>query len=71
MPKEIVDITPEDSIVPIYLEELTEEELTQRETDAVAHQLEEDAKVAARESAVVKLSALGLTEDEIKALVGA
>jgi uncharacterized protein YfaA (DUF2138 family) len=71
MPKEIVDITPKDSIVPIYLEELTEEELTQRETDAVAHQLEEDAKVAARESAIAKLSALGLTEDEIKALVGA
>jgi predicted DNA binding protein len=32
---------------------------------------EEDVKAAAKESAFAKLSALGLTEDEIKALVGA
>ena len=31
----------------------------------------EEAVVAAKESAIVKLAALGLTEDEIKALVGA
>jgi hypothetical protein len=71
MPKEIIDITPEDSIVPIYLEELTEEELAQRETDAITRQAEEDAKIVVRESALTKLQVLGLTEDEIKALVGA
>jgi hypothetical protein len=71
MPKEIIDITPENSIVPIYLQELTEEELAQREIDAVARQAEEDAKIAVRESALTKLQVLGLTEDEIKALVGA
>jgi predicted DNA binding protein len=32
---------------------------------------EENVKAAAKESAVAKLFALGLTEDEIKALVGA
>jgi len=37
----------------------------------VLKQQELDAKVAAKESAIAKLSALGLTEDETKALVGA
>jgi hypothetical protein len=34
-------------------------------------QAEQDAKAAAKESAIAKLSVLGLSEDEIKALVGA
>jgi DNA-binding NarL/FixJ family response regulator len=33
-----------------------------------ALQAEEDAKIAARQSALAKLAALGLTEDEIAAL---
>ena len=41
----------------------------QVERDAL--QAEQDAKAAAKESALTKLQALGLTEDEIKALVGA
>jgi hypothetical protein len=41
------------------------------QAEAAARQVEQDAKVAARESAISKLSALGLSEDEIKALVGA
>jgi hypothetical protein len=36
-----------------------------------AIQIEQDAKVVARDSALTKLQALGLTEVEIKALVGA
>ena len=44
---------------------------TQRITEQTARQVEEDAKVLAKASAVAKLAALGLTEDEIKALVGA
>jgi hypothetical protein len=56
--------------------ELTAEEIAQREADALAaaqaqaeREVEEAAKVAAKESAQSKLSALGLTEEEIAALL--
>jgi|LakMenE18May11ns_1017448.scaffolds.fasta_scaffold9493601_2 hypothetical protein len=39
------------------------------ELDALGQQ-EQDAKAAAKESALTKLQALGLTEEEIKALIG-
>lgn len=55
--------------------ELTAEEIAQLETDraqAEAERLqretEEAAKLAARESALAKLAALGLTDEEIQAL---
>jgi hypothetical protein len=51
--------------------ELNEGELAQRLVDAkqaVALKAEADAKVAARESALAKLAALGLTAEEIGAL---
>ena len=58
--------------------ELTVEENAQREADAAAateqQQLidaEQAEMTAARESAVAKLSALGLTDVEVQALVGA
>jgi hypothetical protein len=39
--------------------------------NAIANiQAEQDAKAAAKESALTKLQALGLTEEEIKALIG-
>ena len=41
---------------------------TQAEQEA--RKAEQDVKAAAKESAIAKLSALGLSEDEIKALVG-
>jgi hypothetical protein len=50
---------------------LTADELSQRDLDqatAEALQAEADAKVAARESALAKLAALGLTADEVAAL---
>jgi DNA-binding NarL/FixJ family response regulator len=51
--------------------EMTEEEFTaykaQQKANA-AEQAEADAKIAARESALAKLAALGLTADEIGAL---
>lgn len=57
--------------------ELTDEEIAQREADAAAfaeaeavRKAEEDAKAAAKASAQAKLAALGLSEDEVKALVG-
>ena len=55
---------------------LTAEEITQREADAAAWAVEQAArdaadaaKAAAKESANAKLVALGLTSDEIAALV--
>lgn len=77
MEQDIIDITPEDSVVPVYIVPLTDEEIAER--DAMAQQAEQDrialeeselAKQAAKESALVKLAALGLTEEEAKAIVG-
>jgi hypothetical protein len=55
---------------------LTAEEIAQREADALTaaqeqaeREAEEAAKAAAKESAQSKLSALGLTEEEIAALL--
>jgi DNA-binding NarL/FixJ family response regulator len=51
--------------------ELTAEEIAQHTKDLAAdkkQQAEFDAKAAARESALAKLAALGLTEAEIAAL---
>jgi hypothetical protein len=51
--------------------EATEKEIEQFAIDRIAQealQAEQDAKVAARQSALAKLAALGLTEEEIGAL---
>jgi len=51
--------------------EMTDEEFTAykaQQTASTAVQDEADAKAAARESALAKLAALGLTADEIAAL---
>jgi DNA-binding NarL/FixJ family response regulator len=69
--KLIVDCsTGEQTIVP-----LTAEEIAQREADALAYaeakaikDAADQARAAARESALAKLAALGLTEEEIAAL---
>jgi hypothetical protein len=71
--KVIVDCsTGESTIVP-----LTAEEIAQRETDRLAWEAQEadrkaveEAKAAAGASAISKLTALGLTADEIAALKG-
>jgi hypothetical protein len=56
---------------------LSAEELAQRETDRLAYEAQEaerlaaeEAKAVAQASAVSKLTALGLTADEIAALKG-
>lgn len=74
---ELVDITPEDSVVPVYLEVLDEEEQAARDTELAQMQAEQAAREAeqiAREEAkisgIAKLMNLGLTEDEATALVG-
>jgi hypothetical protein len=51
---------------PPTVEELSEREVIQAEAETL--QVEQEAKIAARESALQKLAALGLTEEEIAAL---
>jgi hypothetical protein len=72
---ELIDITPEDSVVPVYLEVLNEEEQAARDAEQAelvaqeqARQAELEAKEAAKVSGIAKLMSLGLTEEEAKAL---
>ena len=53
---------------PLTAEEIADREVMQAE--AGARQAEQDAKAAARVSALEKLSALGLTDAEVGALLG-
>lgn len=59
--------------LPLTEEEIAEREAmaAQAEADRLAREAEEAAKAEARASALAKLQALGLSEDEAKALVGA
>ena len=41
-----------------------------RQAEAAARQVEQDAKAAAKESGKAKLAALGLTEEEVNAILG-
>lgn len=64
------EITPEDSVVPVYLVPLTAEQEAERAqwaTEQAAREQAEADKAAARESAIAKLADLGLTIDEINA----
>jgi hypothetical protein len=72
---ELIDVTPEDSIVPVYIEKLTAEEqverdaLRQAELDAEEQRKAEQlAKEATRASALAKLAVIGLTQEEIDSL---
>jgi len=72
---ELIDITPEDSVVPIYLEILSEKEQAFRDAELLAIQEQQtqieadiEAKALARQSALSKLAALGLTQEEIDSL---
>lgn len=71
--QQLVDITPEGSVTPIYLVELTQQELDERaqwEEEAQAATELEVAKEQAKQSALAKLALLGLTEEEAKAVIG-
>ena len=70
MPKEPIEITPADSVVPVYLEEPTEEELAQRQAEHEAAEAAKAAREAVRESTLAKLAELGLSQNEINALIG-
>ena len=68
MPKEAIDITPAGSVVPVYLEEPTAEELAERQAEHEAAEAAKAAREEVRESALAKLAALGLTEEELATL---
>lgn len=67
------DITPENSIVPVYLVPPTKEEIAEQEQRILEDQerrQQEQAKEEAKISALEKLAKLGLTEEEAKAIAG-
>lgn len=73
---ELVDITPADSVVPVYLEVLNDEEQAIRNTELAQMQADEEtreaeriAKEEAKANGMAKLIALGLTEEEAGALI--
>ena len=73
---ELIDITPEDSVVPVYLEVLNEEEQAERDAELAKIQAEQEAREAeriakeeAKATGMAKLIALGLTEEEAGALI--
>ena len=68
MPKEPIEITPAGSAVPVFLEEPTAEELAERQAEHEAAEAAKAAKEEVRESALAKLAALGLTEEELATL---
>jgi DNA-binding NarL/FixJ family response regulator len=59
-------ITGEEIIAPLTKEELDFIKLVQ--SSIASQKAEQDAKIAARQSALAKLAALGLTEEEIASL---
>ena len=74
MPQEPINITPDDSVVPVYLVELTDAEIAARQAE---HEAAQEAKETAETeratklaSAITKLKALGLTETEAKIVIG-
>lgn len=70
---EAIDITPEDSVTPIYLAEETQDSIDSRKKDLKLVEDIEKAKIAKEEamaSAIEKLRVLGLSEEEAKAIAG-
>ena len=69
--KLIVDCTTgEETIVPLTVEEIAqlEADALAAEAERAAQEAEEKAKADAKASALAKLAALGLTEEEAKAI---
>lgn len=64
--------TGEQAIVPFSAEEIAQLEAEQQKNAEIKAALEAEAlaKTEAKASAIAKLAALGLTEDEAKAIVG-
>jgi hypothetical protein len=64
------EITPEDSVVPVYLEPMSEEDRLAILAEQEAFIAQQQAIADARQSALAKLESLGLTQEEINALTG-
>lgn len=64
--------TGEQKVIPLTAAEIAEldQMRTKAEEEAAARKAEEDAKAEAKASALAKLAALGLTEEEAKAIAG-
>ncbi len=69
---EINCATGEQTVIELTAAEIAEldQMKAKAEEDRAARQAEEDAKAEAKASALAKLAALGLTEDEAKAIAG-
>lgn len=73
LPEGAQDITPPGSVGPVYLVPLTPEEEAERAQWAIEQaerEAVEEAKLAAKEAAKAKLAKLGLTDEEVAALLG-
>ncbi len=68
MIERIIDLNGNVIERPYTTEEIAE--VNKNIADAETFKAEQDSKAAAKESALTKLQALGLTEEEIKALIG-
>lgn len=68
----IKDITPDDSVVPIYsvVYEKHEPEYIELVEDETSPEEMIAAQQSVKESALAKLALLGLTEEEAKAVIG-
>lgn len=73
----LVDITPEDSVAPVYLEVLSDEEQAERDDEMTQAQAEWEAReqeIIAKEEAKARgiaiLQSLGLDEEAAKAIAG-
>lgn len=69
----MVDITPPESEGPVYSVEPTPEQIADLEKwqkEAEERELLETQKAAAREKALSKLEKLGITQEELSALLG-
>lgn len=67
------EITPEDSIVPVYKLETTkeqEDEIKKGDLELSEFKTKEKSKSKKRDSALAKLEKLGITQEELSALLG-
>lgn len=64
--------TGEQKVIPLTAAEIAEldQMRAKAEEEAAARKAEEEAKAAAKASALAKLAALGLSEEEAKAIAG-
>jgi len=65
-------ITPEGTFeINLTAQEIAqrEQDFIQAEQDRIAFEAEKQAKIVAKASALAKLSALGLTEEEVKSIL--